>query len=87
MDQIQRRAGRLRLVFAADASGVCGAPGEAMNEILQSSAFEARVPEGHSREAWAIRYPERHEPELERQRSKCGSGVVRRRSEVEETDQ
>ena len=33
---------------------------EAVNEILQSPAYEALVPTGHSSEAWASHYPERH---------------------------
>ena len=33
---------------------------EAVNEILQSPAYEAHVPKGHSSQAWANHYSERH---------------------------
>ncbi|QNI67214.1 hypothetical protein [Synechococcus sp. BMK-MC-1] len=36
--------------------------GEAVNEILQSPAYEALVPKGQSSQAWASHYPERHAP-------------------------
>ncbi|EAR17662.1 HD domain-containing protein [Synechococcus sp. W2B2] len=34
--------------------------GESVNEILQSPPYQALVPKGHSSEAWASHYPERH---------------------------
>ena len=34
--------------------------GEAVNDILQSPAFQALVPAGQTTKAWTLHYPERH---------------------------
>jgi len=36
-------------------------PGESVNDILNSSAYQQLIPEGSTTEAWINTYPERHD--------------------------